>query len=75
VTNLRDELSADQGKPTQCCLCKWIGVLAPKERAEWSEVMADRAYTHASIHRALIRREAAIPRGSVENHRVNGHVV
>ena len=75
MTNLRDELAADQGRPTQCSLCKWLSALAPKDRAEWNEVMADRAYTHASIHRALISRGSVGPRGAVENHRINGHVV
>lgn len=71
--NLRDELAADQGTPTQCGMCKWLAGLDAKARAEWAEVLADRAYTHASIHRALIRRDAPVTRGSVEGHRSNGH--
>lgn len=73
MTSLRDELAADQGKPTQCSMCKWLESLDAKTRAEWAEVLADRSYTHASIHRAILRREAPVTRGSVEGHRTNGH--
>lgn len=75
TTSLRDELSADQGKPTQCSVCRFLGDQPPKERADWTEVLADRSFTHASIHRALMRRDAVVSRGSVENHRSNGHKI
>jgi hypothetical protein len=35
--------------------------------------MSDRSFTHMSIFRALQRRQANVGRGSVENHRANGH--
>lgn len=73
MTSLRDELAADQGKPTQCSMCKWLGSLDAKARTEWADVLADRSYTHASIHRAILRREAPVTRSSVESHRTNGH--
>ena len=73
MTSLRDELAADQGKPTQCSMCKWLSGLDAKGRAEWGDVLADRSYTHASVHRAIIRREAPVTRSSVESHRTNGH--
>lgn len=73
MTSLRDELAADQGKPTQCAMCRWLSDLDAKARAEWVEVIADRSYTHASIHRAVLRREAHVTRSSVESHRSNGH--
>ena len=75
MTSLREELAADQGKPTQCSMCKWLGSLEPKVRAEWVEELADRSWTHASVHRAIIRREAPVTRSSVEGHRTNGHKV
>jgi hypothetical protein len=71
--SLRDEIAADQGKPTQCALCRWLNTLDRKERTEWVEVLADRAFTHASIHRALLRRNAPVGRTSVETHRTGGH--
>jgi hypothetical protein len=73
VKSLRDELAADQGKPTQCAVCRWLGRQDDKTAAEWRGVFADRSFTAASIHRALIRREAAVGRSSVESHRTNGH--
>lgn len=72
-TSLLDEIRADQGKPTQCGLCRWLVDRPQKEREEWEAAFVDRSFTHASIHRALQRRGANITRGSVENHRANGH--
>lgn len=73
MTSLRDEIAADQGVPTQCTVCRWLTTLDDASRAEWTEVIGDRAFTHASIHRAIIRRNDAIGRSAVENHRQAGH--
>lgn len=71
--SLVDELRADQGKPTQCGLCRWLQQLTEAERAEWQGALDDRSFTHASIHRAIARRNGNVTRGSVENHRTSGH--
>lgn len=73
MTSLRDEIAADQGKPTQCAACRWLGQQAAKDAAEWRGIFADRSFTHASIHRALARRDTGIGRSSVETHRVGAH--
>ena len=73
MSTLLDELRADQGKPTQCVVCRWIETLSPGEQQEWDTACADRAFTHSSIFRALHRRESGVKRGSVENHRTNKH--
>ena len=73
TTNLRDEVASDQGKKTQCGVCRWINQQDETTAAEWRAVIADKAFSTASLHRALQRREVAVGRGSVENHRSNGH--
>ena len=74
MTSLRDEIAADQGKPTQCSTCLWFRQSSEKDAAEWRAVFADRSFTHASIHRALVRRNVAnVGRSSVESHRMGGH--
>lgn len=71
--SLRDEIAADQGKPTQCGVCLWLSRQTAKDQAEWREIFADRSFTHASIHRALVRRDSGIGRSSVESHRGAAH--
>ena len=82
--SLLDELRADQGKPTQCVVCLWIEAQPAPERADWHQAMLAHTsiYTHASIHRAILRRVEAsgssytgpvVGRGSVEGHRKNRH--
>jgi len=72
--SLIEELIADQDPRAVCRACAWIAAQTPKDQADWDRVMADRArFTHASVFRALVRRDAAVSRGSVENHRVGGH--
>ena len=71
--SLRDELRADQGKPTQCTVCRWLNTLDAAAAAEWREVLADGSFTHASIHRALLRRDANVSRSGIEGHRTSGH--
>lgn len=82
--SLLDELRADQGKPTQCAVCMWIDTRPPAEQAEWHEAMRQHStvITHASVHRAILRRIDAegasytgprVGRGSVEGHRKNLH--
>lgn len=73
MTSLRDEIAADQGKPTQCSACRWLAGLSDKEGAEWREILADRSFSHASIHRAMMKRNAPVGRSSVEGHRSGGH--
>lgn len=73
MTTLRDEIAADQGKPTQCAVCRWLDTLDPKSAADWRDVLADRSFTHASIHRAMARRDSGVGRSSVETHRSGAH--
>lgn len=74
MQSLIDELRGDQGRPTQCLVCAWLDGRPAAEQKEWDAALADRAaFTHSSIHRALSRRDVKISRGSVENHRTNGH--
>ena len=71
--SLLDELRADQGKPTQCAVCRYLEGIKKSECAEWDLAMADRSFTSASIHRALQARQAPVGRSSVESHRANRH--
>jgi len=74
MTSLRDEIAADQGKPTQCGVCLWLRLSADKDATEWRAVFADRSFSHASIHRAIVRRGVSnVGRSSVEGHRTGGH--
>lgn len=84
MPSLMDELRADQGRPTQCTACAWIKTRPPAEQAEWHEAMRSHSavVSHASIHRAIIKRIEAsgvkydgplVGRGSVEHHRKNAH--
>ena len=73
MTSLREEIAADQGKPTQCAICRWLATLSASEAQEWREIMADRSFTHASIHRAIVKRTHIVGRSSVETHRSGNH--
>jgi len=73
VTNLIDELRADQDPRMQCRLCTWLESRPEGERKEWTAVMADRSFTHASIFRAAQRRGYGAGKGTVETHRGSGH--
>lgn len=71
--SLRDELAADQGKPTQCSVCRWLAQQDKETAPEWRTVLKDRSFTHASIHRAILRRDGIVSRGAIESHRSNNH--
>lgn len=73
MSSLEDELKADQKAATKCQTCIWLATLPEKDRDEWDRVMANRAYSHPSIHRAIIRRKGVVARGSIETHRANRH--
>ena len=70
---LIDELRADQGKPTQCALCIWLGTRTDPERKEWAAVTVDRSFTHASVFRAAKKRGYTGGTSSIETHRKNEH--
>lgn len=71
---LRQELLADQDPRITCRLCTWLKSQPPDVQAEWDAILADRAsFTHASVSRALKRREANLTDNSVMNHRGKGH--
>lgn len=73
MPSLLDELRADQDPRAQCRVCRWIESLKPAEQAEWDAAMSDRSFTHASIYRALSRRESGCGRSGVESHRTSKH--
>ena len=73
MTSLMDELRADSRKMNACAACEWIAALPKAEQAEWDTACADRSFTHASIFRAIQRRNGRVGRGSIENHRLNAH--
>lgn len=61
---------------SQCRACSWLEDRPVTELKAWDEVMADRKrYPHAAIHRAMLQVDPECPvgRGSIENHRINGH--
>ena len=70
-SNLRDELASDQSRKTQCGVCQWIN--QQNDAADWKAVIADKSFTHASIYRALQRRDVHVGRGAIEMHRLNNH--
>lgn len=78
MPSLEEELLSDQDPRVRCGVCDWLDKLGEKENPEWDKAInakvGDRfRFTHASIHRALQRREAPIRRSTVEHHRQNGH--
>ena len=73
MTTLRDEIAADQGKPTQCGVCLTMSRMDEKARKEWDDVLNDQTFTHASIARAAARRRIGFTRSSIETHRKNLH--
>ena len=79
MSTLIDELRADQGKPTTCAACLWISGLSAEQQKQWDAAMADRSFTHASIHRAIQRRMPEDGQGigssSVAKHRSSKHRV
>lgn len=73
MPSLADELRADQDPRSTCKLCTWLASLSTKEQAEWDAAIRDRTFTHASIFRALARRNSNVTKGSIESHRANRH--
>lgn len=60
----------------QCMTCNWLEDRPAVEQKVWDEVLGDRKrYPHAAIHRAMLRSDpdCRVGRGSIENHRANGH--
>lgn len=73
MPSLAEELLADQDPRSKCKLCVWLDRLSKTEQREWDAALADRAYTHSSIRRALARRQLTVGDGVVQNHRGHGH--
>ena len=71
--SLAEELRADQDPRASCRLCAWLNSQNTLVQVEWDAVLADRSYTHASLYRALLKRDVPVGKSSVEGHRSNRH--
>lgn len=75
---LLDELMGDQDPRSRCVLCEWLEAQTKSERDEWTQALTMRAgtkyrFTHASIQRALKRRNVKVGRATVQTHRNSEH--
>jgi hypothetical protein len=75
VNTILQEVSGDQKRSLgiTCNVCTYVGTLSIPEQGEWHEAFAKpvRIVSHASLLRALERRQVSVSESGVKRHRRN----